>query len=141
VGRQPTREISALAERDSLIRVTGTVPDVRPYLWNAAVSVVPLRIGGGTRMKIYEAMAARAPVVSTTIGAEGLEIDPPRDIRIANNAADFATQCIDLLTNETARECQANAAWELVSTRFGWQNIAQQFTSILEAHSLRSTRG
>src|SRR2546423_1741673 len=73
VGRQPTREILAMAESDPLIEVTGTVPDVRPYLWRAAVSIVPLRVGGGTRLKIYEAMAARTPVVSTTIGAEGLE--------------------------------------------------------------------
>lgn len=134
VGREPTREIKALAEQDTQIRVTGTVADVRPYLWDAAVSIVPLRIGGGTRLKIYEAMAARLPVVSTTIGAEGLEVDPPRDIRIADSATGFADQCIDLLTGRSVRESQADAAWNLVSTRFGWDNIARRFESILEAH-------
>ena len=71
-------------------------PDVRPWLWNAAVSIVPLRIGGGTRMKIYEAMAARTPVVSTTIGAEGLDVNPSRDICIADDAPGFADRCLEL---------------------------------------------
>src|SRR5690606_18159112 len=62
VGRKPPKEIEAIAERDARIRVTGTVPDVRPYLWGAAVSVVPLRVGGGTRLKIYESMAAGTAV-------------------------------------------------------------------------------
>ena len=70
-GRRPTPDVQRLAERDSRIRVTGTVDDIRPYLWESAVSIVPLRIGGGTRLKIYEAMAAKIPVVSTSIGAEG----------------------------------------------------------------------
>lgn len=136
VGREPTREIQALASGHGGIRVTGTVPDVRPYLWNAAVSIVPLRIGGGTRLKIYEAMAARLPVVSTTIGAEGLDIDPPRNIRIADNAAEFAAHCLDLLSNESVREQQAAAAADLVGTHFGWDNIARGFESILAAHSI-----
>lgn len=135
VGRTPTREIRALAERDPLILVTGTVPDVRPYLWESAVSVVPLRIGGGTRMKIYEAMAARLPVVSTTIGAEGLEIDPSRNIRIADTAEEFAAQCLAMLGNGAGRDRQAEAAWALVSQRFGWDNVARQFEALLEAHS------
>lgn len=139
VGRTPSREIRALAERDKLIRVTGTVPDVRPYLWSAAISIVPLRIGGGTRMKIFEAMAARLPVISTTIGAEGLDVNPPRDIRIADTAADFAAQCVDLLRSREIRDSQARAAWNLVSTRFGWDSIARQFESILAAYSLAGT--
>jgi glycosyltransferase involved in cell wall biosynthesis len=133
VGREPSREMQALAERDPLIQVTGTVPDVRPYLWKSAVSIVPLRIGGGTRMKIYEAMAARVAVVSTTVGAEGLDVNPPRDIRISDTAADFAAQCLELLDNEAARNDQADAAWRLVAENFGWDSIAKQFESILES--------
>jgi glycosyltransferase involved in cell wall biosynthesis len=134
VGREPSREIRALAERDLLIDVTGTVADVRPYLWKSAVSIVPLRIGGGTRMKIYEAMAARIPVVSTTVGAEGLDIHPPDDILIADSAADFAAQCLELLENASARARQADLAWKLVAENFGWDSIARQFESILESH-------
>jgi glycosyltransferase involved in cell wall biosynthesis len=141
VGREPSREMQALAERDPLIQVTGTVPDVRPYLWKSAVSIVPLRIGGGTRMKIYEAMAARAAVVSTTVGAEGLDIHPPADIGIADTPADFAAQCLELLDNEPARTRQADAAWKLVSENFAWDSIAKQFESILESHQDSHKRG
>jgi glycosyltransferase involved in cell wall biosynthesis len=136
VGRTPTREILALAERDPLIQVTGTVADVRPYLWKAAVSVVPLRIGGGTRMKIFEAMAARLPVVSTTIGAEGLGVHPPADILIADSPSELAAACLRLLGDAGLRACQADAAWNLVSTKFGWDSIARQFESILEKFRL-----
>jgi glycosyltransferase involved in cell wall biosynthesis len=139
VGREPTREIEALAARDPRIGVTGTVPDVRPYLWNAAASIVPLRIGGGTRMKIFEAMAARLPVVSTAIGAEGLDVHPPRDIRIADEPAGFAAECIDLLSNKAVCDRQAEDAWNLVSTHFGWDSIARCFECILEAHRLKET--
>jgi glycosyltransferase involved in cell wall biosynthesis len=134
VGREPSREMRALAERDPLIEVTGTVPDVRPHLWESAISVVPLRIGGGTRMKIYEAMAARVPVVSTTVGAEGLDVHPPQDVRIADTPADFAAQCVELLDNPAARMRQADLAWDLVSRHFGWDGIARQFESILESY-------
>ena len=83
VGRDPSPATLALAEADPRFFVTGTVPDVRPYLWASKASIVPLRIGGGTRLKVYESMAAGVPVVSTTIGAEGLTYHAPNDIRIA----------------------------------------------------------
>ena len=76
VGRAPSPAMLALAQQDSRIHVTGTVPDVRPWLWGASASIVPLRIGGGTRLKIYEAMAAGTATVSTSIGAEGLDVCP-----------------------------------------------------------------
>jgi len=90
VGREPSPALRKLSERDPLIRVTGTVPDVRPYLWSSRVSIVPLRIGGGTRLKIYESMAARTPVVSTSIGAEGLSGEHGREIALADTPRDFA---------------------------------------------------
>jgi hypothetical protein len=74
VDRRPDPSILEIASDYPYVRVTGTVDDVRPYLWESAVSVVPLRIGGGTRLKIFEAMAARVPVVSTSIGTEGLDV-------------------------------------------------------------------
>src|SRR6516162_6324246 len=85
VGRLPSRDMRALAARNPAIEVTGTVPDVRPYLERAAVSVVPLRIGGGTRLKIYEAMAMGIPVVSTAIGAEGLPVRHGEHLLIADS--------------------------------------------------------
>jgi polysaccharide biosynthesis protein PslH len=134
-GRDPTPEIMALATADPRIKVTGTVPDVRPYLWGSTVSIVPLRIGGGTRLKIYESMAAKTAMVSTTTGAEGLVIDPPRTIRIADSPEDFAAQCLELLGNEDARNQQVEAAWQMVASRFSWDVIARQFEEILLRHA------
>jgi glycosyltransferase involved in cell wall biosynthesis len=131
VGRNPPPAIRALGEKDKRVQITGTVPDVRPYLWGSAVSVVPLRIGSGTRLKIYESMAARVPVVSTTVGAEGLDINPPRDIRIADTPEGFARECLQLLHSPEARQQTAAAAWDLVSSRYGWDTVTRSFESML----------
>jgi len=136
-GRKPPEEVLGWARRDPAIRVTGTVPDIRPYLWGSAVSIVPLRIGGGTRLKIYEAMAARVPVVSTSIGAEGLTINPPGDIRIAESAAAFAEACLRLLDSEQERAAVAEAGWRLVSGQFSWEKVTALFEDILLAHPYR----
>jgi polysaccharide biosynthesis protein PslH len=133
VGRTPPPSITELAERDPHIYVTGTVPDIRPYLWNSTVSIVPLRIGGGTRLKIYEAMAARIPVVSTTIGAEGLTIHPPDDIRIADTPQEYADRCLELLSSSEEREQVATAAWEVVNANFSWERVSRCFEEILLA--------
>jgi glycosyltransferase involved in cell wall biosynthesis len=135
VGRLPVPEIAGLASRDSRILVTGTVPDVRPYLWGSLVSIVPLRIGGGTRLKIYESMAARTPVVSTTVGAEGLDIEDGRNILLADTADSFADRCLELLEDAEAQRRLSEAAWAMVSARFSWEHVADQFASVLETAS------
>jgi glycosyltransferase involved in cell wall biosynthesis len=132
-GRDPAPTIRKLAERDSRIIVTGTVEDVRPYLWGAGVSIVPLRIGGGTRLKIYESMAAGTPVVSTTIGAEGLEVRDGEDIHLADTAEGFASRCLTLLDSAAERERIADAALRLVSERFSWERVVAQFEAVLQA--------
>ena len=132
VGRLPDAKIKQLGVEDQRIEITGTVPDIRPYLWGGAVSIVPLRIGGGTRLKIYEAMAARIPVVSTTIGAEGLTAHPPEDIRIADTPEAFADQCLALLADPKARRCVANAAWQMVHDHFSWDHVARCFERVME---------
>jgi glycosyltransferase involved in cell wall biosynthesis len=131
VGRDPSPAIRRLAERDPSIQVTGTVPDVRPHLWGAKVAIVPLRIGGGTRLKIYESMAAGTPVVSTTIGAEGLDVQPSETILLADTAADFADRCVDLLESEAERNRIAVAARRLMEERFSWEKVAEEFEAIL----------
>ncbi len=133
VGRTPPPNITQLAVQDPRIQVTGTVPDIRPYLWGSAVSIVPLRIGGGTRLKIYEAMAARIPVVSTTIGAEGLSVNPPHDIRIADPPDHFAAQCLELLANPEIRARLSHAAWEMVNSHFSWEQVARCFENIMKS--------
>jgi polysaccharide biosynthesis protein PslH len=131
VGRDPSPEIRALASRDPGIVVTGTVPDVRPYLWRSLVSIVPLQIGGGTRLKIYESMAAGVATVSTTIGAEGI-VAGPSEIRLADQPEEFARHCLDLLENEGARDALTNSARRLVTERFSWEQATLRFEDLLD---------
>jgi glycosyltransferase involved in cell wall biosynthesis len=137
VGRQPPAGLRARAAQDPRLTVTGTVPDVRPYLWNAQVSIVPLRIGGGTRLKIYEAVAARRPVVSTTIGAEGLGLRPGEEILLADAPEAFAQACLRLLADAEARERIQSAAWNTVSRNYSWERVTAQFEEILEQNRIR----
>ena len=132
VGRKPTRKTLELASRDSRIKVTGTVPDIRPHLWGSSVAVVPLRIGGGTRLKIFEAMAARVPVVSTAVGAEGLPVTHGTDILIADSPQDFADRCLDLLADPGLGRGIVENAWGMISTRFSWDSVTSSFERILE---------
>lgn len=131
VGRSPTEAIRRLAAEDTRIEVTGTVPDVRPHLWSSKVSIVPLRIGGGTRLKIYESMAAKVPVVSTAIGAEGLDVKDGENIRLADAAEDFAAGCVELLSQEERHRELAEYGWRLVKERFSWEHVARDFEAIL----------
>jgi len=130
-GRRPGHTLLELAREDSRIQVTGTVPDVRPYLWGATASIVPLRIGGGTRLKIFESMAAGVPVISTKIGAEGLPVEPDSQILIADEPAAFAEFCVRLMEDVAARTRMALAARELVASRFSWEAVSVEFERLL----------
>jgi polysaccharide biosynthesis protein PslH len=133
VGRNPVRAVQELAARRPGIQVTGTVPDVRPWLWGSKVSVVPLRVGGGTRLKIFEAMAAGVPVVSTTIGAEGLGARDGDTIRIADTPEDFAEACIALLEDTAERERLRSRALQMVTEQRSWEAVAGAFEKLLIA--------
>lgn len=113
VGRRPSAKVTALAE-DASIVVTGGVDLVEPYYEEADLVVVPIRYGGGTRIKILEALSFGRPVVSTTIGAEGLELTQGRDLEIADEAKEFARISIELLENEDARFQLARSGRERV---------------------------
>jgi glycosyltransferase involved in cell wall biosynthesis len=142
VGRSPGSGILEMARNDPKILVSGTVPDIRPYFWGSSVSIVPLRIGGGTRLKIFEAMAAQSPIVSTTIGAEGLPVIHGRNLYLADTPEAFAEHCLALLDSESARKQMAQNAYKMVSSQFSWEHAARVFESILEkqAPSLRRPR-
>jgi polysaccharide biosynthesis protein PslH len=127
VGRSPSRGMRALAARNSAIEVTGTVADVRPYLERAAVCVVPLRVGGGTRLKIYEAMAMGVPVVSTAIGAEGLPLRNNEHLLIADTADEQVSAICALLTERTRAAQLAAAARRHVQEHCGWDAVAERF--------------
>jgi polysaccharide biosynthesis protein PslH len=133
VGRTPTKAVRALADEQPFVRVTGTVDDVRPYMDRAAVYVVPLRIGGGTRIKIFEAMAMGKPVVSTTIGAEGLPVSHGQNVILADDPAQFASDVIRLLTSRAERRRIGDAARALVVEHYTWDVAARRFSDICEA--------
>lgn len=132
-GRRPTAEVQAFAAQDPGVQVTGTVADIRPYLWGSSVAIVPLRIGGGTRLKIYESMAAGLPVVSTTVGAEGLVCHPGEDILLADSPPEFARACLDLLERADLRRELASRALDLVAARFSWDAVSRSFEEILRS--------
>jgi len=127
VGRSPSPGIRALAARNLAIEVTGTVADVRPYLERAAVCVVPLRVGGGTRLKIYEAMAMGVPVVSTTIGAEGLPLRHDQHLLIADTADEEVSAICTLLTDRVRASRLADAARRHVQEHCSWDAVAESF--------------
>ena len=129
VGRNPPPAVRALAERPG-IAVTGSVPDVRPYLAQASVVVVPLLVGGGTRLKIYEAMAMARATVSTTIGAEGLPVESGTHFLQADTAAQFAQDIVRLIDDAPQRKRIGDAADAFVRAHYGSETIARQFESI-----------
>jgi glycosyltransferase involved in cell wall biosynthesis len=132
VGRNPYRSLLELAKRDASIIVTGRVDDVRPYMERAAAYVVPLRIGGGTRLKIYEAMAMEKAIVSTSIGAEGLPVKDGAELLLADTAEKFAKAVVGVLRDkQTARALGARAA-TTVREQFGWEKVAERFGRICE---------
>ncbi len=128
VGRNPHRRVQRLACES--IDVTGTVPSVIEHLREAAVVVVPLRMGGGTRLKIYEAMAMGKAVVSTSIGAEGLDVHHGHDILLADTAETFADSTIALLRDRESRQQIERAASELAAA-YDWSVIAERFEQVL----------
>jgi polysaccharide biosynthesis protein PslH len=131
VGRRPPRRIQALASERVI--VTGAVEDIRPYLGKAAVCVVPLRSGSGTRIKIFEAMAMGKAVVSTTLGAEGLPVRHGENIILADDPADFAAQVVGLLRNPRRRAELGRAARQLVEQSYSWAAVSATFDQILQA--------
>jgi glycosyltransferase involved in cell wall biosynthesis len=128
VGRAPHLRVRRLASGS--VDVTGTVPSVVDYLKETAVFVVPLRIGGGTRLKIFEAMAAEKAVVSTSIGAEGLDVTDGRDILLADTARAFADSVIALLRDPVRRRQLERAAGQ-TAARHDWSVIARRFEDVL----------
>jgi polysaccharide biosynthesis protein PslH len=128
VGRNPDQRVRNLAS--ATVEVTGSVPSVVDHLKQGAVIVVPLRIGGGTRLKIYEAMAAGKAVVATSIGAEGLDVHRGRDILLADDATATAEAVTDLLLNPELRHKFERAA-QAQAAKFDWSAVAESFRQAL----------
>ena len=129
VGRNPVRRVRRLAS--SSVEVTGSVPSIADHLRESAVVVVPLRVGGGTRLKIYEAMAAGKAVVSTSIGAEGLDVHHGQDIVLADDEVAFAEAVTMLLQDVEFRRRYERAAAALAA-KYDWAAVGDQFGHVLE---------
>jgi glycosyltransferase involved in cell wall biosynthesis len=127
IGRNPPASIRRLSSADGSIEVTGTVPDVRPHLRGASLMVLPLRIGGGTRIKLFEAMAMGLPVVSTTIGAEGLPVLDGEHLLLADVPQAFAERVCALLQDEERRCRMGDTARAWIRSRFDWSASAEAF--------------
>ena len=126
IGRNPSARVKALANQPG-VTVTGTVADVRTHVAEGSLYVVPLRVGGGTRLKILEALSQGKPVLSTTIGAEGLALDPGKNIEIADDPQLFADRTVALLGDAARRAELSSAGRAVVEEKFSWTFVARQF--------------
>jgi polysaccharide biosynthesis protein PslH len=135
VGRNPPPEVHRLAELPG-VTITGTVPDVRPYLAASTVAIVPLQIGSGTRLKILEALAMQKAVVSTSIGCEGLEIVPGKHLLVSDQAEAFAQDVIAFMHNSEMRTTFGTAGRALVEAEYSWERCGNRLSHILEERLL-----
>jgi glycosyltransferase involved in cell wall biosynthesis len=131
VGRAPTPAVKKLAAEGGVV-VTGRVDDVRPFMREASVYIVPLRIGGGTRLKIFEAMAMGKAVVSTRIGAEGLPVEDGTHVMLADDPQSFARATVDLIRNTDRRRQLESAARALVVEKYDWSAVAGELEIALQ---------
>ena len=129
VGQKPTQAVKSL-ESINGIKVTGAVDDIRPHIGGATVYVAPLRMGGGTRFKLLEAMALKKPIISTPIGAEGFAIQNGREMLLADAADSFAQAVITLLHDESKRRALSEAGYEFVK-RYDWGEIVPRVERML----------
>ncbi|MBM4466396.1 MAG: glycosyltransferase [Chloroflexi bacterium] len=137
VGQSPHRRVLRLVE-DPAVTVTGYVDDVRPYIAGASVYVVPLRIGGGTRLKLLEAMAMGKAIVSTSLGCEGFEgLVSSRELAIADTPQEFARRVIELLDDAARRERLGQAARRFVEERYEWRHIVPKLDQVYETRMSR----
>jgi polysaccharide biosynthesis protein PslH len=140
VGRQPSPEVMRLHDNQS-VTVIGPVPDVGPYYRQAAVVVAPIRFGGGTRIKILEALGHRKAVVSTTLGAEGLDVQHGKHLLIADTPAGFAQACASLLRDSAARRRLGEGGFALVQEQYQWSSIERRVQELATCQGHNRFRG
>jgi glycosyltransferase involved in cell wall biosynthesis len=139
VGRDPTPSVTKLHDGKSIV-VTGTVADVAEYLFSASVVVVPIRFGGGTRIKILEALAHRKAVVSTTMGAEGIEVQSGKHLLLADSPEDLAKACARLLKDRGLRMRLGEEGFCLIRERYQWKDIERITKDIVISREYPSSK-
>ncbi len=138
VGQKPVERLLRLNGQDGLV-ITGAVEDVRPLIAGAAVYVAPLRMGGGTRFKLLEAMALARPIVSTTVGAEGFAVASGRELLLADSPADFAAAVISLLADPARAAALGRAGRAFVQARHDWSAIIPKLERVYESKRAEET--
>jgi len=139
IGQDPPPELVQISQRDRQVIVTGYVDDIRPFVSKASVYVVPLRVGGGTRLKILDAMAMGKVIVSTSIGCEGLKVSNGKNILISDDPAEFAKKTLELLRNQGKRNSLGRAARELVESEYSWETIGKILQHVYESAIITKT--
>ena len=130
IGQDPPKELARFATDDTSLRIHGYVEDVRDYISRSAVYVVPIRVGGGTRLKILDAFACGKALVSTSIGCEGIDVSPGNNILIGDSSGEFADQVIKLIKDETLRRKLEINARKLVEEKYSWEIIGRRLNEI-----------
>ena len=129
VGQSPHPRLSALAGHPA-VEITGRVPDTRPYIAGAGVYVIPLRIGGGTRLKVLEAMAMGQAIVSTRLGCDGFSLEDGHEVRFADDPPAFAEAVVSLLEDRDHAEALGRAARTYVEAHYGWDAIVPRLEAL-----------
>lgn len=139
VGRNPPAWLTQKIAGHQDVTLHADVPDVRPFLATAGMMVVPLRIGGGSRLKILEALASSLPVVSSTIGAEGLELTPESDLQIADRPDEMVQAIMRWMSQPKLAAATARRGFEVVKNHYDWERLAQQLEAVWERTANSST--
>jgi glycosyltransferase involved in cell wall biosynthesis len=129
VGQGASAQLAHLGQQPG-IAVTGAVPDARPYIAGAAVYVAPLRMGGGTRFKLLEAMALERPIVSTRIGAEGFEVESDRELLLADTPEEFASAVLQLLDDVGLAARLGASGRDFVRSAYTWDAILPRLDAV-----------
>jgi polysaccharide biosynthesis protein PslH len=132
VGRGAAQDLARLREYPG-VHVTGEVPDVRPYLAGSSVVVVPIRIGGGTRLKVVEGLAMGRPMVTTTLGCEGIDVDDEEHLLIRDDADSFASAVVTLLANPSRGAALGASGRDLMEARYSWASAAARLAELYGA--------
>ncbi|NOZ27939.1 MAG: glycosyltransferase [Chloroflexi bacterium] len=140
VGQKPHPSLSKLAQNPA-VEVTGWVPDTRPYIAGATVYVIPLRVGGGTRLKVLEAMALGKAIVSTRLGVEGFDVADGRELRLADTPEAFARAIVELLSDDEQRARLGATARRFVEKRYDWDQIVPAMERLYESEGDHPARG
>lgn len=132
VGKSPTKKVLELAEQNKDVRCIGYVEDVRPYINEAMIFIAPILSGGGTKLKVLNALAMGKAVVTTSIGAEGIDVTNGENIIIADNPDEFARRSVELLKNPEKAERIGKKARELIIEKYDWEKIGKRYNKIYE---------